>query len=132
MLSDGDCRIATTLESQFPEMAGTQPAPFASTVPTRSSEKAVGYGYGFLPVSRQSGRSAATKTVSQLQKGSCLLVSLPSPQRTREVLQDPSRVVATVHARRCEGKLVNPRAVGSHVHSWDRHVRWISSGPSSF
>jgi len=72
--------IATTLESQFPEVAAAQPQLLAHHCAEAGfTEKAVGYR---LEAGQQAvARSAMTEAVAQLQKGLELLASMPEESR---------------------------------------------------
>ena len=79
-------RIATTLESQFPEIVTAQPALMAQHCAEAGlNEKAVGY---WLKAGQQAmARSAMTEAVAQLQKGLDLLTSMPdNPARQQQEL----------------------------------------------
>jgi predicted ATPase len=73
-------RIATTLESQFPEIVATQPQLMAHHCAEAGfNEKAVSYR---LKSGQQAvARSAMTEAVSQLQKGLELLANMPEESR---------------------------------------------------
>jgi class 3 adenylate cyclase/predicted ATPase len=73
-------RIATTLESQFPEIAAAQPQLMAHHCTEAGfNEKAVGYR---LKAGQQAvARSAMTEAVAQLQRGLELLANVPEESR---------------------------------------------------
>jgi class 3 adenylate cyclase/predicted ATPase len=73
-------RIATTLESQFPEIAAAQPQLMAHHCAEAGfNEKAVGYR---LKAGQQAvARSAMTEAVAQLQRGLELLATMPEESR---------------------------------------------------
>jgi predicted ATPase len=73
-------RIATTLESQFPEIVATQPQLMAHHCAEAGfNEKAVSY---LLKSGQQAvARSAMTEAVSQLQRGLELLANMPEESR---------------------------------------------------
>ncbi|MGY3138288.1 class 3 adenylate cyclase/tetratricopeptide (TPR) repeat protein [Bradyrhizobium sp. USDA 4501] len=75
-------RVATTLESQFPEIVAAQPQLMAHHCTEAGfNEKAVGYR---LKAGQQAvARSAMTEAVAQLQKGLELLASMPEESRPR-------------------------------------------------
>jgi tetratricopeptide (TPR) repeat protein len=76
-------RIATTLESQFPEIVTAQPQLMAQHCAQAGlNEKAVGY---WLKAGQQAvARSAITEAVAQLQKGLDLLASRPDGDWRRQ------------------------------------------------
>ncbi|WGD53198.1 adenylate/guanylate cyclase domain-containing protein [Bradyrhizobium sp. CB1650] len=76
-------RIATTLESEFPEIVATQPQLMAHhCVEAGFNEKAVSYR---LKSGQQAvARSAMTEAVSQLQRGLELLANMPEESRPLE------------------------------------------------
>jgi class 3 adenylate cyclase/predicted ATPase len=88
-------RIATTLESLFPESVTAQPAILAlHCTEAGLNEKAVGY---WLKAGRHAvARSAGTEAVSQLQKGLDLLLS--SPEDPWRAQQEFDLQVALSHA----------------------------------
>src|SRR4029077_16702781 len=73
-------RIATTLESQFPEIVAAQPQLMAQHCTEAGfNEKAVGYR---LKAGQQAlARSAMTEAVAQLQRGLELLANVPEESR---------------------------------------------------
>ncbi|OKO82621.1 hypothetical protein AC629_23640 [Bradyrhizobium sp. NAS80.1] len=73
-------RVATTLESQFPEIVAAQPQLMAHHCAEAGfNEKAVGY---WLKAGQQAvARSAMTEAVAQLQKGLELLANMPEESR---------------------------------------------------
>ncbi|OAF19989.1 adenylate/guanylate cyclase domain-containing protein [Bradyrhizobium neotropicale] len=73
-------RVATTLESQFPEIVAAQPQLMAHHCAEAGfNEKAVGYR---LKAGQQAvARSAMTEAVAQLQKGLELLANMPEESR---------------------------------------------------
>ena len=76
-------RIATALESRFPEIAGAEPAVLAQHCTEAGlTDKAVSY---LLKAGKQGvARSAMKEAVSQLRKGLDLLANLPNDTRRRQ------------------------------------------------
>ena len=76
-------RIATALETRFPEIAGAEPAVLAQHCTEAGlTDKAVGY---LLKAGQQGvARSAMKEAVSQLRKGLDLLANLPNDTRRRQ------------------------------------------------